>query len=192
MYKFSDSGSSPGGLVSANVSVPNYSVAPSAHQKGSTGVVETGNSAITQAVNYYSGTYATLTTGYGLSQAGVMWLQLNPDTQKLLSNGVYYFSGLSYFDPSITEGSNGDTMYTYALSGSTIYPSSAEIVMDINHKLLTNGYIHQGTYPSNVYRWGDFTTTYTDYSVNPDAFWSASQDMVDATHYGTVIAYGSD
>ncbi len=191
MYKFNDSGSSPGGLVSANVSVPNYSPAPSAPQKGSSVVVETGNSAITQAVNYYSGTYATLTTGYGLSEAGVMWLQFNPDTQKLLSNGVYYNSALADFDPSITVESDGDAVYTYSLSGKTIYPSSAAIVMDINHKLLTNGYIHQGTYPSNVYRWGDFTTTYTDYSVNANAFWSASQDMADATHYGTVIAYGS-
>jgi hypothetical protein len=46
-----------------------------------------------------------------------MWLQFNPDTQKLLSNGVLYYSTLSYFDLSITEGSDGDTMYTYSLSG---------------------------------------------------------------------------
>lgn len=190
LYKFSDSGSSPGGLVSASVSVPHYAPPPSAPQKGSSVVVETGNSSITQAVNYYSGTYATLTTGYS-GAAAVMWLQLNLDTQKLLGNGLLYNPALPFFDSSITEGSNGNTMYTYALAGKTIYPSSALITMDINHNILSNGYIKQGAYPSPVYRWGDFTTTYTDYSVNTNAFWSASQFQADASHYGTVIAYGS-
>jgi hypothetical protein len=78
-----------------------------------------------------------------------MWLQFNPDTQKLLSNGVLYYSTLSYFDLSITEGSDRDTMYTYSLSGNHLSELGSD-PMDINHNLLTNGYIHQGTYPSNV------------------------------------------
>jgi hypothetical protein len=31
-----------------------------------------------------------------------------------------------------------------------------------------------------------------DYSANTNGFRSASQDMSDASHYGTVIAYGTD
>ena len=38
---------------------------------------------------------------------------------------------------------------------------------------------------------GDFTSTYTDYAVNTNAYWSASELMADASHYGTAIAYGS-
>jgi len=97
-------------------------------------------------------------------------------------------------------------MYTYTLSNSGIYPSSAVVGMDINHNETTNEYVHQGTYPtpqsfsnghgitcnsSPCSRWGDFTTTLTDYEGNPNYYWSASQDMADASHYGTVIAYGS-
>jgi hypothetical protein len=44
---------------------------------------------------------------------------------------------------------------------------------------------------SPQYRWGDFTSTYTDYAVNTNAYWSASDLMADASHYGTAIAYGS-
>jgi hypothetical protein len=38
---------------------------------------------------------------------------------------------------------------------------------------------------------GDFTGTYTDYAVNTNAYWSASELMADASHNGTAIAYGS-
>ena len=36
-----------------------------------------------------------------------------------------------------------------------------------------------------------FTSTYTDYSVNNNALWSASQDMANSSLWGTVIAYAS-
>ena len=192
LYKFSNSGSSPGPLVSANVATPSYTVAASASQKGSSFPIDSGNASITQAVNYSHGMYVTLTTG-GTNNgvAAIMWLAFNPSTQKLAYNGVLYNSALFFFDSSITEGSNGTTMFTYALSGVTIYPSSAVVGMDINHNITTNQYVHQGAYPSPQYRWGDFTSTYTDYSVNTNAYWSASQFMADASHYGTAIAYGS-
>jgi hypothetical protein len=74
--------------------------------------------------------------------------------------------------------------------------------MDVNNKFLLNEYVHQGAYATPqtgpktcngnpCSRWGDFTSTYTDYSVNTNAFWSASQDMANSSHWGTVIAYGS-
>jgi hypothetical protein len=44
---------------------------------------------------------------------------------------------------------------------------------------------------SPQYWWGDFTSTYTDHAVNTNAYWSASEFMADASHYGTAIAYGS-
>jgi hypothetical protein len=62
MYKFADT-NPPGALIGTNVPVPAYTVAPPAAQKGSNVFIETGNAAITQAVNYNNGTYATLTTG---------------------------------------------------------------------------------------------------------------------------------
>jgi hypothetical protein len=191
LYKFSDSGSSPGPLISANVSVPPYSVADPATQKGSSVSVDSGNPAITQAVNYTHGMYATLTSGSTVGWPLIMWLEFNPSTQTLVSNGLLYNPTLAFFDSSITEGANGTTMYTYALSGPTIYPSSAVVGMDINHNITTNEYVHQGAYPTPQSRWGDFTSTYTDYSVNTNAYWSASQFMADASHYGTAIAYGS-
>lgn len=188
-------------FISANVSVPPYTVPSSADQKGSSVLVDSVNAAITQAVNYSHGMYATLTSG-GTNNgiASIEWLEFNPSTQALVSDGLLYNPALAFFDSPITEGSNGTTMYTYALSGGTIYPSSAVVGMDINHNITTNEYVHQGAYPTPqsttcggfpCSRWGDFTSTYTDYSVNTNAYWSASQFMADASHYGTAIAYGS-
>ena len=199
LYKINDSGTPV--LYFSRVAVPSYSTAPPAHQKGSSVVVDSGNAAITQAVNYYNGMYATLTTSYS-GGASILWMEFNPSAQTLTTDGIFYFTGLSYFDSSITAGDNGSAMYTYSLSGSSIYPSSAVVGMDINHKLTTNQYVHEGSFPTpqtgsmtcsglRCSRWGDFTTTLTDYAGNPNFYWSASQFEADASHYGTAIAYGS-
>jgi hypothetical protein len=199
LYKINDSGSPVLSFIS--VAVPSYSKAVPAHQKGSSVVVDAGNADITQAVNYYNGMYATLTTAFNGTSA-ILWLKFDPNAQTLKNDGILWSSGLGYFDSSITEGSNGSAMYTYSLSGSTIYPSSAVVGMDINNKLTTNQYVHEGSFPTPrsgtvtcnglpCSRWGDFTTTYTDYAGNPNFYWSASQFMADASHYGTAIAYGS-
>jgi hypothetical protein len=78
--------------------------------------------------------------------------------------------------------------------------------MDVNNNLTLNQYINQGAFPtpqsfngSTPYtcdqlpcsRWGDFTTTNTDYAVNNNMFWSTSQDMANSSQWGTVIAYVS-
>jgi hypothetical protein len=199
LYKINDSGSPV--LTYISVGVPSYSHAPPAHQKGSSVVVDAGNADITQAVNYYNGMYATLATSYN-GASGILWMEFNPNAQTLTTDGILWASGLYYFDPSITEGSNGSAMYTYSLSGSTIYPSSAVVGMDINHTLTTNQYVHEGSFATPqtgtmtcngtaCSRWGDFTTTLTDYGGNPNFYWSASQFMADGSHYGTAIGYGS-
>ena len=95
------------------------------------------------------------------------------------------------FNSSITEGSNGTTMFTYALSGPNNYPSSAVVGMDINHNITTDEYVVQGTLPSPQYRWGDYTSTYTDYPSNTNTYWSASMFFANASEYGTKMAYGS-
>jgi hypothetical protein len=77
LYQSSDAGSAPGALVSADVNVAGYSVAPPAAQHGSSVVVDTGNASITQAVNNVYGMYAALTTGYQ-GAAAIMWLRFNP------------------------------------------------------------------------------------------------------------------
>ena len=204
LYKFSDS-SPPGALIGANVATPSYIPAQPAVQKGSSGVVvDTGSAAITQAVNYTYGMYATLTNGFVNSGgvANILWMKFNPNTQTAVNYGQLYDSSLAYFDSSISEESNGSTMYTYAVSGPTIYPSSAMAGMNVNNMFLENQYVHQGAYPTPqtgsktcsglpCSRWGDFTSTYTDYSVNNNALWSASQDMANSSLWGTVIAYAS-
>jgi hypothetical protein len=200
LYQISDAGSSPGLLVSADVNVPGYSVAPPAAQHNSSVVVDTGNASITQAVNNVYGMYATLTTGYN-GAAAIMWLRFNPFTQVYVNSGILYYPGLAFFNSSISKGSSGTSMYTYALSGSSIYPSSAVVGMDVNDSLTTNEYVHQGAYATpqtgsmtcsghRCSRWGDFTSTYTD-PVNSNYFWSASQDMANSSNWGTVIAYAS-
>jgi hypothetical protein len=188
LYKINDSGSPV--LTFIDVAVPSYSDIQNVPQKGSSVKVEGGNSAITQAVSYTNGMYATLTSSTSGVDA-ILWMEFNPDAQTLTTDGLFWSTGLWYFDSSITEGSNGSAMYTYALSGTTIYPSSAVVTMTINHSETSNEYVHQGTFPTPQSRWGDFTTTLTDYGGNPNFYWSASQYMADSSHYGTVIAYGS-
>lgn len=200
LYKVNDSGSPV--LTIKDVGTPAYSKAPPAPQKGSTVVLDSGDAAITQAVNYYNGMYATLTTSYN-GNASILWMEFNPDAQTFTSAGIFWTTGYSYFDSSITEGSNGSAMYTYSLSTPSLYPSAAVVGMDINHNLTSNQYVRVGQYhayqrPSGFTcsglpcsRWGDFTSTYTDYGGNPNAYWSASQYMADANHWGTTIASGT-
>jgi hypothetical protein len=196
LYKISDTANPPS-IISANVAVASYSVAPAAKQEGSSVVVDVGNATIDQAVNYSSGMYATLTTGYS-GAAAIRWLKFNPSTQKLANEGTYFSTGLSYFYGSISDGTSGTTMYTYSLSGSSIYPSSAMLGMNSSDVTTSNTYVIQGSHPTPrtgtmtcggtaCSRWGDFTSTYTDPS-NFGQFWSASQYMASTSSWGTVIA----
>jgi hypothetical protein len=190
LYKFSNSGSKPGNLISASVSVPSYTVAAGAAQKGSAVKIAVGNCVITQAVNYAHGMYATLTTGFGAGVSAIHWMEFNPNAQRLIASGTISNPKLSFFYSSVSEGSNGTTFITYELSGRTIFPSAAGIIMSINHSILVNRYIRQGAHPTPESRWGDFSTTYTD-PANTNYFWTASQVMADASHYGTVIGHYS-
>jgi hypothetical protein len=79
LYKFSDS-SPPRALIGASVATPSYIPAQPAVQKGSSVVVDTGSAAITQAVNYTYGMYATLTNGFvnNGGVANILWMKLIP------------------------------------------------------------------------------------------------------------------
>lgn len=211
LYKFTGNGGTPGVLQGANVPTPAYSVADPADQKlGAPGApsvfVDTGNSAITQAVNNTAGLYATLTSGAdNVNTAGVLWMKFDPNAQTLENDGVLINTslGFSYFNPSITVGADGSTMYTYALSGASIFPSAAVVGMDANNNLTTDEYVAQGQFPTPqtgtmtcspaklpCSRWGDFTATYNDV-LTANFYWGASMYMTNANQWGTTIASGS-
>jgi hypothetical protein len=189
LYKINTA--NPPVLSWTNVQTPFYSVASHALQPSPYGEIDSGDAVIAQAVNYTHGMYATLTSGYPSGNAAIMWLEFNPETQQLVGNQVIYNGGYAMFNSSITEGSNGSTMFTYALSGPSTYPSSAVVGMDINHNITTDEFVVQGKLASPQYRWGDYTSTYTDYPLNTNTYWSASMFFANATEYGTKMAYGS-
>lgn len=188
-------------IYSKQVSVPTYGKAGPAPQRGASGRIDTDDAHIFQAVEYRFGLYAALT--YSCSWSGktascIEWFKFDPSPgiQVLNNAGAFGYPGDWFFYPSMGQDYNGDAMFTFALSSSAFYPSSGSMSMNLTGQYGADYFLHQGAGPytgivsnhcTNCYRWGDYSSAFTDIAVNANRFYITDQTAIGSNHWGTEI-----
>jgi hypothetical protein len=155
-----------------NTSVPTqcYSPSPNAKQKGSSALISSGDSSITQA-SYINGSLivdnlGSYDWGDGNGPVGIVeWYVINASSATISSQGAFGTPGYWLYYPSTAMAPNGHMLFVYNASGANSYPS----VWYTNQALLSstalaNGTSYYGT--SGISQWGDYQSAWPDANGN--------------------------
>jgi hypothetical protein len=183
---------SNGNLSNTSVATQCYSPPPAAPQKGSTALIDAGDSSITQA-SYVNGLLTVDNTGSydfgdGNGPVGIVeWYVLNPSTASIANQGAFGTPGFWLFYPSTITTANGHMLFVYNASGATIYPSIWYVNQNITNAIaLYNGTSYYGK--SGLSPWGDYQSAWPDTSmINDNAVWITGEYGKTATSWGTAF-----
>jgi hypothetical protein len=197
------SSASTSGLVisSARVSVPSYSDPPPVQEAGTSATLDPYLPTVNVAYeepdsNVMIGWVSGYTSG-GNSYSKIDWATASADdgsgSPYVFDDGSFGDPGYDYFYPALGYDVSLNGLAAYALSGESIYPSSAFVGISNEGELSTSYYAEQGTYPysgdtggdsscSGCSRWGDWYSV--SMNTTGDRFWLASEL---ATDNGTMV-----
>lgn len=167
-----------------------YGVPPPAVQKGSTGMLDSGDDRM-QQVQFINGSlWGALTTAVTIShdtaeRAGAAWFNVTPHLSgnviggaSVSKQGYVVLQGNYLIYPAIQASSNGTAAMIMTLSGQNIFPSAVYTVLQAGHTSF--GDIHVAAAGTGPYffapdpsRWGDYSWA----TLSPDgkSFWMATE-----------------
>jgi hypothetical protein len=183
---------SGGNLSNATIPTQCYSPPPPAPQEGSTALIGTGDSSITQA-SLVNGlltvdNLGSYDWGDGNGPVGIVeWYVLNPSTASISNQGAFGTPGYWLFYPSAITTENGNMLFVYNASGKSIYPSVWYVDQTFTDTIaLANGtsyYTYEG---QHVSPWGDYQSAWPDSSKKtPNSVWITGESGFTPTNWGT-------
>jgi hypothetical protein len=189
LWKLTSSGS----LSNRTVATQCYSPPPAAKQKGSSGLIDTGDNRLYQA-NFFKGKLTLDTVGShdwgdGNGQVGIVeWFVLNASAGTVYSQGSFGTPGYWLFYPATIRNGAGNMLFVYNASGPSIDPSIWYVNQTLSGTLaLASGASYYGT--SGTSRWGDYESAWLDPNPNsPATVWITGQYAKGTNFWGTRVA----
>jgi len=177
-------------LSSTSVHTQCYSPAPNAPQANSSATIYTGDCSITH-VSFVNGllTFAipgSYDFGDGKGPVAIVeWFVINPSTAKLFSQGAFGTPGYWLFYAAAVRNFQGQMIFVYDVSGSSIYPS----IWYVNQTFTNPQALVQGSGPygqSGIQPWGDYQSAWLDIGgSNHNAVWITGMYANGTDSWGT-------
>lgn len=186
-------------LASSSITVGSYTVPPSAHQFGTTDLLDTLDARFVNASTQNGvDLWQTHTVALG-SFPGPFFYRINTSTHAVLQSGFYFASGSSDdFNTSIAANAAGDCFVTYTSTDSTV---GINAQVRLSGKLSADGSILAGpvAFTSTTFydasgdtteRWGDYSAVTLDPSSSSTA-WLVNEQVNTSLLWGShIVKFG--
>ncbi len=177
----------------SNTSIPTecYSPPPAAKQKGSSALIYSGGDCSLTQASFVNGLLTVATPGSydwgdGNGQVGIVeWFVINAGAGTLANQGAFGTKGDWLFYPSAITTQNGNMLFVYNASGSSIYPSVWYVTQSMTNAVaLANGVSYMGT--SGVSGWGYYQSAWPDVNSGfPNDVWITGEYAKATSAWGT-------